>query len=318
MKLSFSTEAVDLNNQAPNRNRRESKYYWDEMNRLICAAGFSYMEIPYEAKWDFGGRSGIPRSLRSIRTKFGSVRKYMSVLQDVGIEGISSLHLDPSLFCSGMMEMYFGAFEHYAEEAIEFAGEAQADALTLTVSPPVHAVRALMKDRAASEAEGEALFLEKTKEVITSLSSKAAAAGVTLCLKNEYWGLLRGEKIVSFLQELPDSVMLDADTAHLTIAGADVNAFIAANKSRIGLVHFSDTSFVDDQEAYLQALPEFPAKAASKVFCDIGEGSVDFAGIRKSLEEAGYAGTVVCICKDSYDVSRSLLRSRYVMDRVMA
>ncbi len=29
MKAVFSTEAVDLDRQAPNRNKRECKYFWD-------------------------------------------------------------------------------------------------------------------------------------------------------------------------------------------------------------------------------------------------------------------------------------------------
>ena len=66
MKKCFSTEVVDLNNQAPNRNKRESKYFWDELYPLIGTAGFDAIEVPYEPKWDFGGRSGIPRSMRSI------------------------------------------------------------------------------------------------------------------------------------------------------------------------------------------------------------------------------------------------------------
>ena len=318
MKTCFSTEVVDLNNQAPNRNKRESKYYWDEMYRLISAAGFEYMEVPYEAKWDFGGRSGIPRTMRSINIKSGSVANYMKELEAVGVKGISGVHLNPSLFCSGMMEMYFGAFNHYAEEAIQFAKEAGAEAVTLTVSPCFYAVRGLMKDRAATVEEGELLFIEKTAEVIDALAGKAKEAGVKLCLKNEYWGLLRGEKIVPFVEQLKNDVYLDVDTAYLQIAGVNVPEFIKANKDKIGVVHFTDTSFVDDQEAYLQALPEFPAKAATKVICDIGEGKVDFKAVMAALEETGYEGQIVYNCKDSYDVSRSLLRTRYFIDKVLA
>ena len=166
--------------------------------------------------------------------------------------------------------------------------------------------------------EGELLFIEKTAEVIDALAGKAKEAGVKLCLKNEYWGLLRGEKIVPFVEQLKNDVYLDVDTAYLQIAGVNVPEFIKANKDKIGVVHFTDTSFVDDQEAYLQALPEFPAKAATKVICDIGEGKVDFKAVMAALEETGYEGQIVYNCKDSYDVSRSLLRTRYFIDKVLA
>lgn len=40
----------------------------------------------------------------------------------------------------------------------------------------------------------------------------------------------------------------------------------------------------------MQALPEFPAKAATKVICDIGEGDVDFQAVLSALKAAGYDG----------------------------
>ena len=43
MRYSFSTEVVDLDNQAPNRNKRESRYFWDELNHLMAAGGFHSM-----------------------------------------------------------------------------------------------------------------------------------------------------------------------------------------------------------------------------------------------------------------------------------
>ena len=99
MKYSFSTEVVDLDNQAPNRNKRESRYFWDELNHLMAAGDFHSMEVPYEPKWDFGGRSGIPRSMRSVTTKFGTVAGYMAYLQENGIDAIDCVHLSTALFC---------------------------------------------------------------------------------------------------------------------------------------------------------------------------------------------------------------------------
>lgn len=311
MKTCFSTEVVDLNNQAPNRNKRESKYYWDELYRLIAAAEFTNIEVPYEAKWDFGGRSGIPRSMRSVTVKYETVRNYMQELKAIGIEEIGCIHMDPSLFCSGMVEMYFGAFQHYAMEAVQFTKEAGAGILTLTATPSYYAVRSIMKNGDAAEAEKA--FLEKTAEAVENIAGAAEKAGVTLCLKNEYWGLLRGEKVLSFISGLNKKVFLDVDTAHLQIAGVDVCRFIRENKEKIGVVHFTDTSFVDDQKAYLQPLPEHPAKAASKVICDIGEGKVDLVKIQKALMDAAYDGLVVYNCKNSYDVYRSILRTRYAI-----
>ena len=308
MKVCFSTEVVDLNNQAPNRNKRESKYYWDELYRLIAAVGFDNIEIPYEPKWDFGGRSGIPRSKRSLTMKYETVSNYVNALKAMRINEISAFHLDPSLFCGDLMEMYLGAFGHFAEEALEVAVEAKAPVLTLTASACIYAVTKMMKDRP----EGIEGVESATIQMIDGLAQKAEAAGVKLCVKNEYWGLFRGEKVLDIINQTKHKVYLDVDTAHLIIAGVNPVAFINANKENIGIVHFTDTSFVDDQEAYLQALPEFPAKAASKVIVDAGEGNVDFKEILEALKSNGYDGTVVLNCKNSYDVYRSLARARYV------
>ena len=311
MRYCFSTEVVDLDFQAPNRNKRESKYFWDELNHLMAAGGFHSIEIPYEPKWDFGGRSGIPRTQRSVTTKFGTVPAYTEYLKENGIDAIDCIHLNPSLFCRGILPVYFGASGHYAEEAIGFAKEAGCKVLSLTVTPPCYAVSGLLKG------ESEETFLEETKKLIVSLAEKAGEAGVTLCLKNEYWGLLRGEKIVSFLAELPDSVNLDVDTANLYAAGVAAAAFVKENRERIGIVHFTDTSFADNDETWKTALPEYPAGKATKVFTDMGEGAVDLKGIYEALKEAGYDGTIVFNPRNSYDISRSILRTRYFIDHVL-
>ncbi len=308
MRYAFSTEVVDLDNQAPNRNKRESRYFWDELNHLISAGGFSGIEIPYEPKWDFGGRSGIPRTLRSILVKFDSVAAYMEFLKDNGIESIDCVHMNPSLFCRGASPMYFGAFGHFAQEAVEFAAQAGCGTVTISVTPPVYKIRSL------ADFESEEVFLEKTKEVITALAGKAAEAGVQLCLKNEYWGLLRGEKILAFADSLGADVKLDADTANLYIAGVEPQQFVKEHLDRIGIVHLTDTSFTDTDNTWETALPEFPAGRTTKIYTDPGEGEVDLKAVINVLKEAGYDGTAVLDPKDSYDISRSILRVRYFLD----
>ncbi len=300
----FSTEAVDLDNQAPNRNKRESRYFWDELNHLLAAGGFHNIEVPYEPKWDFGGRSAIPRSARSAAVKFGSTAAYMSYLKENGIDNISCIHLNPSLFAQGPVQMYFKAAQHYGEEAVAYAKESGCSIVTLSVTPPY----AKVKGMAGNHSEEE--FLNQTEQMVKALAAKAKECGVTLCLKNEYWTLLRGEKISAFLDRFDGNVKLDLDTANLAIAGTDVLSVISSEKDRIGVVHITDTSFRDEDETWKSAMPEFPKKA-TKVFTDIGEGSLNLDAVIAALRQAGYDGTVVFNPKDSYDISRSILRTRY-------
>lgn len=314
MKTVFSTEMVDLDRQAPNRNKRESKYFWDELYPLIAAGRFQSIEIPYEPKWDFGGRSGIPRTMRSIQMKFETPEGYTKHLAEMGITSVGCVHLDSALFCAGAPEMYLGALGHFAEEAIEFAKGLNCPVLTITTTPPVYAVKNLLKSR---EDFSEDLLIEKLAELITDINQKATDAGITLCVKNTYWGLFRGEGIFDFLEKLPDTVKLDIDTAHLAIAGVHPAEIVKKAGNRIGMVHFTDTAFEDNQEAYAQPLPEFPAKAATKVFRDIGDGNVEFTSIVTALKEVGYDGEICFNCRNSYDMYRSILRTRSYIDRTL-
>lgn len=311
MKDCFSMEVVDLDNQAPNRNRRESRYFWDEINHLTAAGGFHSIEIPYEPKWDFGGRSGIPRTLRSVTTKFGTAAGYMEFLKQNGIDAIDCIHFNPSLFCRGIWPLYFGAFGHYAREAVSFAKEVGCGTVVISAAPPVYKIRQLLGEKTEED------FLQETGRVLEEIAAFAEENNVSICLKNEYWGLLRGEKILSFLAGMKKSAKLDLDTAHLAVAGVELPGFVRKAAADIGMVHFTDTSFRDENEAWKTALPEFPAGHATKVFTDPGEGTVDLKGIRDELRQIGYDGIVVWNPKDSYDISRSILRTRYFIDKVL-
>ncbi len=310
MKIGFSSEVVDLNNQAPNRNKRECKYYWDELYGLISAAGFQYMEMSYQPKWDFGCRSGIPLTKRSIMVKYQNYENYLKKLQENDLKGICCVHFDPSMFCSGNADMYFGAFMHFAEEAIDYTKGLNGEILSISATPCYYNVKSCCPEE-TDFAEYEKEFLSKTAGAIEAIAKMAKEAGLKLCIRNDYWTLLRGEKIVSFVKELKEEVYIDADTANLKAAGVDPAKFIKEHYDLIGVVHYTDTKFVDDQEAYLQAMPEFPAKAPTKVFRDIGQGDIDFKEIETILEEKGYDGTVVYNCRNSYQESVSLLRTRF-------
>lgn len=308
MRECFSTEVVDLDNQAPNRNKRESKYFWDELNDLIAAGGFHSIEVPYEPKWDFGGRSGIPRTKRSAEVKFGSVAAYTEFLKEHGIEYVDCIHFNPSLFAQGALPMYFGAAQHYAEEAIEYAKESGCSVVSLSVTAPYAKVKGMLSGCTEED------FLDQTEKMIWTLQKKAEECQVTLCLKNEYWTLLRGEKILAFLDRFDGKVKLDLDTANLAIAGVDIQKMIRENKERIGIVHFTDTAFRDEDETWKSALPEFPEGKATKVFTDIGEGNLDLCEVAAALKEIGYDGTIVFNPRNSYDISRSILRTRHFIN----
>jgi inosose dehydratase len=317
MKHGISFEMVDLHRQEPNRNVRESKYFWDELYTLVSASGFQYIEIPYEPKWDFGGRSGVPLTNRSIAVKFQDPQNYLTVLNQSGIKGMIGVHLDPSIFLSENLAMFFGASHHYGKEAIDFASKIGAEYLTFTATPAIGALQAVCPEDTSWEDFSKA-FLKKTTDTINELADYADIKGIKFCLKNEYWTLLRGKEILSFVKSLKTKVLLDIDTANLKIAGVDSVAMISENADLIGCVHFTDTSFVDDAEYYKQSMPEFPAGHATQVFRDIGQGEVDFPKILAALKKIKYDGAIVFNCRQTRDIYRALLRTRYYINNKLA
>ena len=63
-EFAISLDLINRHCQEPNRNRYESRYFWEELYPLIATAGFRSIEIPYEPVWQFGGRSGVPMNRR--------------------------------------------------------------------------------------------------------------------------------------------------------------------------------------------------------------------------------------------------------------
>jgi inosose dehydratase len=311
-QISISLDLINRHYQEPNRNRFESKYFWEELYPLISASGFRSIEIPYEPVWQFGGRSGVPMNRYCINTKYESASGYRAALAERGIDRIAGVTFDPNLFMrDDNLDFFFGASGHFAGEALAHAADLGADYFAISPSPYYGRAAHYHPDL---EAKRES-FAERTGEALRNLAEKAEAAGVALVLRNEYWSLFRGEQILSLLDVLPAGVKLDADTASLTIAGVDPAAFIEAHFDRIGCVHLTDTSFVDTNETWKTANPEFPEHRATQVFRDPGNGTVDLAGIAAMLDRLGYAGPIVASARQTRDPFRALLRTRALLNQ---
>ena len=314
MKHGISLQLVDTHNQLPNRNRRECKYYWDELYTLVAAGGFHEIETPYDPLWAFGGRSGVPLVYPNILYKDGSAQNYLRRLNEAGIERVLGVHYMPGMFFNGVspiqggadLSSFVGAMIHFGQEAVDYVADIGGDYVTASVSPKIGEVEALYGDFAAGRDE----VLKAVAGAVETLAAHANAKGVKFCLKNEFWSLFRGEAIVDFVKGLREKVWLDVDTAELAIAGVDPVAFVRDNAALIGVVHYSDTKFEDDQDCYRQRNPEFPSVRATKVYRDLGDGALDFPALESALKALGYDGPLVIGCRNSYDVCRSILRAR--------
>lgn len=311
--IAISLDLINRHHQEPNRNRFESRYFWEELYPLLATSGFRAIEIPYEPVWQFGGRSGVPMNRYCVNTKYGTAAQYRAQLAAGGIDRVTGITFDPNLFMrNSNLDFFFGASGHFAGEALAHAADMGADYFAISPSP--------YYGRAAHyhpDLDGKLdLITQRTQELLAGLAAKAHDLGVTLVLRNEYWSLFRGERILPLLDALPDTVKLDCDTANFHVAGLSAVDFLTAHIDRIGCVHLTDTDFVDTQDIWKTANPEFPETRATQVFRDPGTGSVDLPGIAAVLTGLGYAGPVTVSARQTRDPFRALLRTRALLNQI--
>lgn len=311
VKIGISLDLINRHYQEPNRNRYESKYFWEELYPLIATAGFNGIEIPYEPIWMFGGRSGVPMTRYCVTAKYKDVHSYVEHLKNSGIEKVAGIHFDPSLFMRNEnLDFYFGASKHFAGEAIRYAGEIGADYLTLTPTPSY----GLVQHYHGNGDNWAGQFIARTADLVNELAAIARESGVTLSLRNEYWSLLRGDRLIEFIAKIDDAVRIDIDSAHAAITGQDPAARAMEHAARLGSVHLTDTAFVDDAEVWKMVNPEFPQTRATQVFRDLGQGNVDLKAFYQALASVNYSGWAIVSCHQTRDPMRALLRCRHHID----
>jgi sugar phosphate isomerase/epimerase len=311
--VAISLDLINRHYQEPNRNRFESKYFWEELYTLIAAAGFSAIEIPYEPVWQFGGRSGVPMNRYCVNTKYGSATNYRAALRASGIDRVAGITFDPNLFMrNDNLGFYFGATGHFVGEALAHAADMGADYFAISPSPFYGRIAQYHPDMDAAKAD----FTQRTIALLAGLATRATDLGVTLVLRNEYWSLFGSERMLPLLNALPDTVKLDLDTANLFVAGISATGFLETHAARIGCVHLTDTSFVDTGDVWKTPNPEFPSSQATQVFRDPGTGSVDLGQVVAMLDKLDYQGPITVSARQARDPFRALLRTRALLDQL--
>ncbi len=86
-----------------------------------------------------------------------------------------------------------------------------------------------------------------------------------------------------------ETLKLCVDTGHCTYAGFDPLDFIARHAERLSYVHFKTTNATVRSRAIAERTGFYDA-CAQGIFCNLSEGEVDFAKLRKLLSEIGYSG----------------------------
>jgi inosose dehydratase len=313
IKIGFSLDMINVHHQEPNRNRYESKYYWDELYPMISSAGFEAVEIPFDPFWIFRGGSGVPFTKYCIDIKFEHVANYVKHLKSHGIKKVAGIHFNPTIFMRNEnLDFYFGASNYFGGEAIRYAAELGCDYINITPTPPY----GLIEHYYGKNKNWEVGFIKRSIELINNFAKVAKENSIKPSLRNEYWSLLRNQNFEEFLTQIDDSVALDLDAANLTIAVQNPSEMVNKFTNRIGSVHLTDTAFVDDAEIWKTPLPEFPQHRATQVFRDLGFGNTNLGEFYQTLQSVNYQGWAIASCRQTREPMRALLRSRHCINQI--
>ena len=303
MKTAFSLETVNTRYQEPNRNRVECKFYWEELFKLVGAGRFNAIEMPYEPGF-MGARCCYPFSKVVLDIKFGGVEEFKKTLKAARIDKIAGIF--SSVRGAATVEQYVAGFKRTVKNMLEHAKLIGADYVTVSASPEVYNMGALLDKKA-----------ELLDALAAALGELADEAGdIKICVRNEFWGILRGEEMHDFMAKVDKRVYYCVDLAHLAIAGACPICFIKKAADRIGVVVLTDTSFEDKNETWKTANPALPETGATQVFKDLGQGSIDLKAVFAVLKEVGFDGWAVANNRQTRQVSRGILRARFALQQL--
>ncbi len=98
------------------------------------------------------------------------------------------------------------------------------------------------------------------------------------------------EKLLSLTD--PSLVGLCLDTGHYQFAGGDSLSFLKQHAGRVWHMHFKDCHPEIAEQSRLHHWDYF--KSVEKgVFCELGQGAVDFPAVKIELEQQGFDGWIV-------------------------
>ncbi len=134
----------------------------------------------------------------------------------------------------------------------------------------------------------------QVRKTLIDLTAIAAAHGRTLAVHPHLGGHIESGREIDKLIEAIDGTeaRLCIDTGHFRIGGVDAIPILARELERTVHVHAKDID--GDVLAKLESgeLGIWEAIEAG-LFCDLGEGVVDWKGFRRTLLDGGYSGWVV-------------------------
>lgn len=314
MKAVASMGIVNADTSGPGAFLRAAKWYWDELTDMFAAAGFSSVMIPMVPNTENVSRNGAPICTASVKTRFGSPEGYLKYLNNKGIDNVEAIGISAqsqfnSLFETGIpMEQFFEAFYEHAKDSIEALMQLHGSTLLVSPTPGI----GFLNQAFGGEEEKKQKFLADAAECMNRIGETCKENKIHLAIRNEFWTLIRGEEIDSFMKNLDTGLVSYAmDPAHLSIAGADYLQYFKNYAKQAKAVCFTDTKFVDELDVYKTISPEFPQDGRlQRIYYDLGFGNMDFPALYDILQNAQFDGPVILDSKYSLDIPKGILRMR--------
>ncbi len=115
--------------------------------------------------------------------------------------------------------------------------------------------------------------------------------GLTVSIHAHAAGFMDFEpELERLLDEVDESLLkICFDTGHHSYAGFDPVAFMKRHMDRISYVHFKDTDPMVKAHVIENRIGFYDA-CGQGMFCNLGQGEVDFPAVRELLESSGYDG----------------------------
>ena len=159
----------------------------------------------------------------------------------------------------------------------------------------------------ASEAEqmDQAEWSAYRDRIATVAKLGAEEYGLTVGIHAHAAGFMDFEpELERLLDEVDESILkICFDTGHHSYAGFDPVAFMKRHMSRISYMHFKDI----DPEVKANVIAnrtDFYDACGQGIFCNLGDGDVDFPAVRQLLVDSGFEGwcTVEQDCDPTLEV----------------
>ncbi|MEM6306642.1 MAG: TIM barrel protein [Pseudomonadota bacterium] len=142
--------------------------------------------------------------------------------------------------------------------------------------------------------------------IATAAKIGATEYGLTVGIHAHAAGFMDFEpELERLLEEVDESLLkICFDTGHHSYAGFDPVAFMKRHIDRISYMHFKDIDPAVKADVIAKRTGFYDA-CGQGIFCNLGQGDVDFAAVRHVLLDAGFQGwcTVEQDCDPTLDVS---------------